>query len=114
MATQAAEAQRSVAEEALEAVAMAVPTIDDPPPGLRRALATLEELDDEQLRQEARRTLTPRDDRRLRALARCRPDGALTIAEEQELDWLPDRLEDVGLIRARAAALLKARGHDAA
>jgi hypothetical protein len=108
----ASETQRSLADEAIEAMAMTLPTVDDLQPSLARELAALAELDDEHLWQSAQRTLTRRDERRLRTLTRSQRDTPLTIAEEQELDWLLDRLEDVGLIRARATALLKERGHD--
>jgi hypothetical protein len=91
---------------------MTLPTVDDLPQPIARELAALAELDDDRLWQAAQRTLTRRDDRRLRALARRQRETPLTIAEEQELDWLLDRLEDVGLIRARSTLLLKERGHD--
>jgi plasmid stability protein len=108
----ASDTQRSLADEAIEAMAMTLPTVDDLPQPIARELAALADLDDERLWQAAQRTLTRRDDRRLRALTRRQRETPLAIAEEQELDWLLDRLEDVGLIRARAAALLKERGHD--
>jgi plasmid stability protein len=108
----ASDTQRSLADEAIEAMAMTLPTVEALPQPIARELAALAELDDDHLWQAAQRTLTRRDDRRLRALTRSQRETPLTIAEEQELDWLLDRLEDIGLIRARAAALLKERGHD--
>jgi plasmid stability protein len=108
----ASDTQRSLADEAIEAMAMALPTVDDLPQPIARELAALADLDDDRLWQAAQRTLTRRDDRRLRALTRRQQETPLTIAEEQELDELLDRLDDVGLIRARAAVLLKERGHD--
>lgn len=104
--------QRSIADEALEAVAMALPTVASLPPASARALARMADLTDDELWQEARRTLPRRDERRLRLLAHRRQRGTLPVGGEQELEVLLDRLEDVGLIRARAAALLKSRGHD--
>ena len=106
------ETHRTVADEALAAMAMTLPTADDLPGPIARELVALADLADDQLWQAAQRTMTRRDERRLRALTRDRAARPLTIAEEQELDWLLDRLEDIGLIRARAAALLKERGHD--
>jgi plasmid stability protein len=99
----AADARRSVEDEALEAVAMALPTVDDLPPEIAGELARLDDLDDDALWQAARRTLASRDDRRLRALTRKRRQATLSVAEEMELERLLDRLENIGLIRARGS-----------
>lgn len=110
--SRAVDERRSVEDEVLEAVAMALPMVDDLPSEIVTELAALDELDDDRLWQVAQRTLEQRDDRRLRSLARRQGRTSLRDSEEQELRTLLDRLEDVGLIRARAAALLAERGHD--
>ncbi len=112
LAERASLSQRSLADEALAAMALTIPIEDDLAPTLARTLHDLEALDDAQLRRAAARTLPQRDERRLRALARRNSAGAITPVEGDELTVLLDRLEDIGLLRARAAALLRARGHD--
>ncbi len=112
LAERASLSQRSVADEALAAMAQTIPTEDDLAPALTHTLQGLEALDDTQLRLAAARTLTQRDERRLRALARRNSAGEITPVEGDELAVLLDRLEDIGLIRAKATALLRARGQD--
>lgn len=114
LAERASLAQRSVADEALAVMALSMPTEDRLAPSLARTLQELEALDDAQLRHAAERTLPQRAARRLRALARRNTSGDLSAAETDELAMLLDRLEDIGLIRAKATALLHARGHDVA
>jgi len=110
----AAETQRSVAAEVIETMALAFPTIEDLAPAVAQRLAALELLSDQQLWQAARHTLPRNATQRLQTLSRQNGRGELYPPEEIELALLLDQLEDVGLIRARAAALLKERGHDVA
>jgi hypothetical protein len=112
LAERAARSQRSVADEALAAMALNVPTEDDLTPALARVLHDLNALDDTQLRRAAERTLSQRDERHLRALSRRNSASEITPVEADELAVLLDRLEDIGLIRAKATALLHARGHE--
>ncbi len=84
-----------------------IPTEDDLPPALHDS----ETLDDTQLRRAAARALPERDERRLRALARRNSAGEITPVEAAELAVFLDRPEDIGLIRAEATALLRARDH---
>ena len=76
---------------------MNLPTVNDLPEEIAETLIMLDILDDQQLWQAAQRKL---------------PQRTLPFAEEQELALLLDRLENVGLVRAKAAALLRERGHD--
>lgn len=69
-------------------------------------------FDDTQLRRAAARALPERDERRLRALVRRNSAGEITPVEAAELAVFLDRLEDIGLIRAKATALLRARDHE--
>lgn len=91
---------------------MILSTVGDSLAEIDESLAVLDTLDDQQLWQAAQRTLPQRAARRLRALSRVQQQRTLSSTEEQELMLLLDRLEDVGLVRAKAAALLKERGHD--
>jgi hypothetical protein len=75
-------------------------------------LERLNTRDDQRLWRASHRTLPQRAARRLRALTCLQQRRSLTIAEDQELTQLLNRLEDIGLVRAKAAALLKERGHD--
>lgn len=79
---------------------------------IAQRLTALELLSDEQLWQAAQHTLSHRAAQRLQTLSRQNGRGELTAENETELAHLLDQLGDVGLIRAKAAALLKARGHD--
>lgn len=112
LAQRATETDSSIADAALEAMAMALPTADDLPPEIADRLTLLDTLDDQRLWRVARSTLPQRAARRLRALSRLQEQRVLTSVEQQELAQLLDRLEDVGLMRAKAAALLHERGHD--
>ena len=112
LAQRAAETDSSIAEAALDVMAMAMPTVKDLPAEIAESLAMLDTLDDQQLWQAAQHTLPQRATRRLRALSRHQQERTLSVAEEQELELLLDQLEDVGLVRAKSAALLKERGHD--
>lgn len=112
LAKRASLAQRSVADEVLAAMALTLPAEGELAPALRHTLQEMEALDDTQLRRAAARTLSQRDERRLRALARRNSAGEITPDEANALATLLDRLEDIGLIRARATALLRARGQD--
>jgi len=93
LAERASLPQRSVADEALAAMALTISTEGDLAPTLARMLQDLEALDDTQLRRAAMRTLTQRDERRLRALARRNSEGEITPVEAAGLTMLLDRLK---------------------
>jgi hypothetical protein len=112
LAQRATETDSSIADAALEVMAMALPTVDDLPAEIADRLAMLDTFDDQRLWRVARSTMPQRAMRRLRSLVRLQQQRTLTPVEAQELAQLLDRLEDVGLMRAKAAALLHERGHD--
>ncbi len=112
LAERASLSQRSVADEALAAMAQTIPTEDDLAPALTHTLQGLEALDNTQLRRAAARGLSRRNESRLRELARRNSAGEITRDEADELAGLLDRLEDIGLLRAKATALLRARSHE--
>ncbi len=108
----AAETQRSVADEVIETMTLAFPTSADLDSSIAHRLEALPLLNDEQLWQSAQHSLSRRKTQRLHTLSQQNGRGELTVADEAELALLLDQLEDVGVIRAKAAALLKERGHD--
>jgi hypothetical protein len=112
LAQRATEMDSTIAEAVLEMMAMSLPTVDDLPAEIADHLGALDTFDDQRLWRVARSTLPQRSARRLRALSRLQQQRVLTTTEEQELAQLLDCLEDVGLMRAKAAALLRERGHD--
>jgi hypothetical protein len=112
LAQRATETDSSIADAALEVMAMALPTVDDLPAEIADRLAMLDTFDDQRLWRVARSTMPQRAMRRLRSLVRLQQQRTLTPVEAQELAQLLDRLEDVGLMRAKAAALLHERGHN--
>ncbi len=108
----AAETQRSVTEAVIETMALAFPTSADLDSSIAHRVAGLALLNDEQLWQSAQYSLSYRKAQRLHILSQRNGRGELTTEEAAELALLLDQLEDVGLIRAKAAALLKERGRD--
>jgi plasmid stability protein len=107
-------AQRSVEDELLEVVATAVPTENELPSGLASALAELEELDDPGLWNAARSSMQPAAAHRLADLNEKAQREGLSPTEVDEQGALIGQYEQAMLVRARAAVLLKNRGHDVA
>jgi hypothetical protein len=99
-------ANRSVEDELLDTLAVAVP--DDP----ANAVADLHLLDDAALWQAARGRLAAAALERLGELNDLRQRAGLSAAEAAEAAALTRQYEQAVLVRARAAALLRARGHD--
>ena len=110
----AAETQRSVTEAVIETMALAFPTSADLDSAIAHRVAGLALLNDEQLWQSAQHSLSRRKTQRLHTLSQRNSRGELATEDAAELALLLDQLEDVGLIRAKAATLPKERGHDVA
>jgi plasmid stability protein len=104
--------QRTVEDEVLDVLAMAVPVADDLPPDLAEAISPLALLDDEALWRAARSQLPPPAAQQLEELHLKRQREGLIEAESQTLAALVRQYERAMLVRAQAAALLKQRGHD--
>lgn len=104
--------RRSVEDELLEVVAAAVPVADELPEDLNGAISPLAALDDEALWRAARERFPSDAAERIESLGQKRGREGLTDAEAQEAAALVRQYERVMLVRARAAALLKQRGHD--
>lgn len=108
----AEKANRTVEAELLDVLAAAVSGDGDLPPDLAEAIAALALLDDAALWQAARSGLDLTASSRMEELHRQRQSAGLTDGEESELRELVRRYERAMLVRARAAALLRQRGHD--
>ena len=108
----AAQAQRTVETEILDVVATAVPVGDDLPADLSEAISPLALLDDAALWHAARGHLSAEAVAQLEDLHLKSQREGLDNAETETLRGLVRLYERTMLVRAQAAALLKARGHD--
>ncbi len=86
--------------------------VDKLPADLAEALSSLASLDDDALWLAARSRLAPEAGDQLEKLHRKRGQEGLQGAEARLLASLVGQYERTMLVRARAAALLKQRGHD--
>ncbi len=105
------QAQRSVEDELLEAAGTAVAD-DVLPPDLTDTLASLTLLNDPALWDAAKSHLPIETAEQLSILNLKRQSVGLTEAEVLLLDQLLHQYEQMMLVRAQAALLLKQRGHD--
>lgn len=106
----AANAERSIEEEALFALAEAAP--DDLSPDLEALLASFKLMDDDQLWQFAHNRVPAEAARRLAELIERQQRCGLGAKERREAEELADLHDRVLLVRAEAAAQLKRRGFD--
>lgn len=106
LADRARRANRPVEAELLELVAAAVPD------QLADLTAELPVLDDDALWRAARGRLADEARVRLEELNDLRQRAGLSATESVEADALLRQYETAVLVRAQAAALLRARGHD--
>jgi hypothetical protein len=105
-------ANRPVEVELLDVLSSAVPARDDLPPDLEAAISPLTLLDDDSLWRAARSSLAPEVSAELEELHNKQQRQGLTAAEVETLAGLVKHYERAMLVRARAAAILKQRGHD--
>jgi hypothetical protein len=96
----------------LDVLASAIPASDALPAELAEALAPLGVLDDAALWRAARSHLPTSAAVRLEVLHLKRQSEGLTESEAASAARLVRQYERAMLVRARAAALLKQRGHD--
>jgi len=108
----AAQSHRTVEAELVEVVGTVVPMAGELNPALTELLAQMEHLDDQALRQVAQRHLSQRAQARLQSLNLKRQREGLTEAEAQKANILLREYEQIILLRAQAAKLLKERGQD--
>ncbi|MEK7326860.1 MAG: hypothetical protein AAB217_16575, partial [Chloroflexota bacterium] len=112
LAQRAQQMQRSVEDELVEVVEAGLPVVGDLPAEVADEIAQLAFLTDNELWQAAESTLPETDSERMQALILKRQRERLTEAEQEEAERLRQRHDRNMLIRAKAAALLKERGHD--
>jgi plasmid stability protein len=108
----AEKANRPVEAELLDVLTAALPATDDLPPDLAAAIGPLPQLDDDSLWRAARSGLASEVAAHLEALHDKQQREGLSDAEAQTVANLISQYERAMLVRARAAALLKQRGHD--
>jgi plasmid stability protein len=108
----AQQSHRSLEAELLEALSSAVPGHDGLPRSLSVELAQLDTMEDAELWRAAKCRLTKKSALQLEALHVKRQREGPSESEAQVLAELVVQYERSMLIRARAAALLKERGHD--
>jgi len=108
----AAEAHRTVEAELLDVVASAIPFSDELPPDLDDAVSHLSLLGDDELREAAVSRMPEPLAARLEELNWHRQATGLNERETDEASGLLRLYERTLLVRARAAKLLKDRGHD--
>ena len=111
----ARQAQQSVEEEFVEALADAVPLIDDPlPAGVEEVLASLDTMPDGSLWQLARSSRLSPAAALLEELNQKRRREGLAAEEQRMVEALVQQYERAILVRAEAIARLKERGQDVA
>lgn len=103
---------RSLETEILDAVASAASVEDELPPDLIAELEALEGLDDKELWRLAKEAMSQRASEELEALNFKERDEGLSPEEDATRAKLIHEYERVMLTRAKAAKLLKDRGHD--
>lgn len=108
----AQQANRTVEAETLDLLATAVPVAEELPADLEQALTSLGSLEDEALRRAAQNGLAVEAAEELEALHFKRQREGLTEAETQRQADLVRQYKRTMLVRARAAVLLRQRGHD--
>lgn len=106
--------QRTVEAEFVSVLSEAVHAGEELPQELADAIAPLEELDDAKLWELARGRLPKETSAELQSLHFQQQRGSLTNAERERAEALCLDYDRTMLVRARAAALLKERGHDIA
>jgi hypothetical protein len=103
--------QRSMAEEVVAAVSAALPEEAQLPADLEAELAHLDQLNDEELWRAARMTAPKEKTERMQVLVDKQQLEGLTSAEREEAALMSHFFNRIMLVRAKAAVLLKARGH---
>lgn len=121
LARRASRTRRSLETELVEAVSASLP--EEPPAGagdepgalpddMAEAIAALHLLDDEALWRAARTRLSAEKSVEIEALHLKRQSEGLSAPETAGLALLMNEYTRAMLVRSRAAALLKQRGHD--
>ena len=104
--------QRSVADELAAVVAASLPEQESLPPDIEQELSELDLFTNEELWRAARMTAPTDKSERMQELVEKQQLEGLTDSEKQETAVLSHFFNRVMLVRAKAAVLLKERGHD--
>ena len=104
--------QRSVADELAAVVTASLPDEESLPPDIEQELSELDLFTTEELWRAARMTAPQDKTERMQLLVEKQQLEGLTDSEKQEAALLSHFFNRVMLIRAKAAVLLKERGHD--
>jgi plasmid stability protein len=104
--------QRSVEDELLAVVAASLPDEEELPGQLAAELNQLSLFTDDELWQAARATVPANKRERMAELSSRAKEQDLTEEEQQEVEDLTYIFDRNMLLRAKAAVLLKERGHD--
>ena len=105
--------RRSVAEEVVAVVTAALPEESSQlPADLAAELSDLEQLSDTELWRAAKMVAPVEKTDRMQLLVEKQQLEGLTAAEKEEADLLSQFFNRIMLVRAKAAVLLQARGHD--
>lgn len=112
LARRATKTHRTVEAEIVDAVATLPEEPDELPADMVEAIAGLHLLDDEDLWRAARQALAPEKAESIEGLHLKRQSEGLSAPEVESLATLMREYTRTLLVRSRAAALLKQRGHD--
>jgi hypothetical protein len=104
--------KRSVADEVVATVTAALPEQETLPPDIEQELLALVLFSDEELWRAARMTAPADKVERMQILVEKQQLEGLTEVEKQEAALLSHFFTRIMLVRAKAAVLLKERGHD--
>lgn len=104
--------QRSVAEEVVAVVTAALPEQEQLPADLEAELAHLDLFSDEELWRAAQLTAPAEKTSRMQILVEKQQLEGLTETEKGEAELLSHFFNRIMLVRAKAAVLLKSRGHN--
>lgn len=113
LARRATRTRRTLEAELVEAITTSLPEEpDELPADMAEAIAALHLLDDEDLWRAARTCLAPEKAAQLEELHIKRQGEGLSASEVEALAMFMKEYTRIMLVRSRAAALLKQRGHD--
>ena len=93
-------------------VTAALPEQEQLPADLETELSQLEQFSDEELWRAARMTAPAEKTDRMQLLVEKQQLEGLTVGEKEEAALLSQFFNRIMLVRAKAAVLLKMRGHD--
>ena len=101
---------RSIEDELVNVVTEALPSLADLPSDITDEMAQLAFLTDSELLQTVTITVRPQESERMEALLFKQQREGLTAKEQQGVNRLLHRYDQIMLIRAQAMLLLKERG----